>query len=314
MFLLIDAGNTRIKWALIDADDADVPAGAEPGEEPRTGPSTGPGTCLGTGLGSWLAYGAVLHADAVQLPAAWHAAHAALVAAGHAPATSVLAANVAGAALRDRLTHMLTTGADAPPASAGGATAPGLGGAAHLPAGALLIASGAIEWFASVAERAGVKNGYRNPAQLGCDRFAAAIGAHALAPGQAVIVANCGTATTIDAVTADGVFLGGMILPGLGLMATSLARNTAQLPQVAQGGKLPSGFADNTDDAILSGLLAAQAGAIEHACALHRAEACLISGGAAPYIAPALPAQIPHRLVDNIVLIGLQAAAGSARP
>jgi type III pantothenate kinase len=272
--LLIDAGNTRIKWALISAH---APAGAVLG------------TKLRTSLGAWLDYGAVMHADAAQLPAAWQAAQAALLAAGHAPATRVLAANVAGAALRDSLTQMLA-------------------------AGPLPIAPDAIEWFASVPERAGVKNGYRNPAQLGCDRFAAAIGAHALAPGQAVIVANCGTATTIDAVSADGVFLGGMILPGLGLMATSLARNTAQLPQIAQGGKLPSGFADNTDDAILSGLLAAQAGAIEHACALHKAEACLISGGAAAYIAPTLPAQIPHRLVDNIVLIGLQAAACSARP
>jgi type III pantothenate kinase len=95
-------------------------------------------------------------------------------------------------------------------------------------------------------------------------------------------------------------------------MATSLARNTAQLPQIAQGGKLPSGFADNTDDAILSGLLAAQAGAIAQAFALHQATECLISGGAAQYIAPALPAQVSHRLVDNIVLIGLHAAAGSA--
>lgn len=273
MMLLIDAGNTRIKWALA---------------EPQAAP------------GDWLDYGAVMHADAAQLPAAWHAAHAARLAQGHAAVTRVLAANVAGAALRDRLTHMLTTGRDA--ADTIGAP----------PAGALRVAPDGIEWFASVPERAGVRNGYRNPAQLGCDRFAAAIGAHAQAPGKAVIVANCGTATTIDAVSADGLFLGGMILPGLGLMATSLARNTAQLPQVAQGGKLPSGFADNTDDAILSGLLAAQAGAIEHACALHRAELCLVSGGAAGYIAPALPASIPHRLVDNIVLIGLHAAAGSA--
>ncbi|WP_377703257.1 type III pantothenate kinase [Pseudoduganella sp. UC29_71] len=298
MILLIDAGNTRIKWALIDS--APAPAAA---------------------LGTWLAYGAVMHADAAQLPAAWHAAHAAQVAAGRPAVSRVLAANVAGTALRDRLTRMLTTGADAtagtaeatPPAvpAAPLQPAPGASGAGRLAAGGLLVAPEAIEWFASLPERAGVKNGYRNPAQLGCDRFAAAIGAHALAPGQSVIVANCGTATTIDAVTADGRFLGGMILPGLGLMATSLARNTAQLPQVAQGGKLPSGFADNTDDAILSGLLAAQAGAIEHACALHQAQACLISGGAAAYIAPALPAGIPHRLVDNIVLIGLQAAAGS---
>ena len=257
MMLLIDAGNTRIKWALAAPD-------AAPGD--------------------WLDYGAVMHADAARLPAAWQAAHAARAAQGRSPVASVLAANVAGAALSQQLEQMLA------------AALPGAG----------------IEWFASVPERAGVRNGYRNPAQLGCDRFAAAIGAHALAPGKALIVANCGTATTIDAVSADGVFLGGMILPGLGLMATSLARNTAQLPQVAQGGKLPSGFADNTDDAILSGLLAAQAGAIEHACALHRADLCLVSGGAAGYIAPALPAGIPHRLVDNIVLIGLHAAAGSA--
>ncbi|CAN7715696.1 type III pantothenate kinase [Pseudoduganella sp. LjRoot289] len=274
MMLLIDAGNTRIKWALAEPD-------AAPGD--------------------WLDYGAVMHADAAQLPAAWHAAHAARVAQGRSPVSRVLAANVAGTALRDRLTHMLTAGGDAGAAALASARPPG----------ALLVAADGIEWFASVAERAGVKNGYRNPAQLGCDRFAAAIGAHALAPGKAIIVANCGTATTIDAVTADGVFLGGMILPGLGLMATSLARNTAQLPQVAQGGKLPSGFADNTDDAILSGLLAAQAGAIEHACALHRAQECLVSGGAAGYIAQALPTGIPHRLVDNIVLIGLHAAAGS---
>jgi type III pantothenate kinase len=250
---LIDAGNTRIKWALA-APDAP--------------------------LGQWLAYGAVMHADAAQLPDAWRGALA-----QHGPAAKVIAANVAGAALRATLERMLE--------DSGGA------------------APGAIDWFASVAQRAGVRNGYRNPGQLGCDRFAAAIGAHALLPGRALIVANCGTATTIDAVTADGAFLGGMILPGLGLMASSLARNTAQLPQVTQGGKLPSGFADNTDDAILSGLLAAQAGAIERACALHRADACLVSGGAAQYIAPALGAHVPYRLVDNIVLTGLHAAARS---
>lgn len=251
--LLIDAGNTRIKWALAATDAP---------------------------LGHWLAYGAVPHAEAEQLTQAWRGALAA-----HGAIGNVIAANVAGAAIRAALESMLQDSGVAAPAS--------------------------IDWFASVAQRAGVRNGYRSHGQLGCDRFAAAIGAHALLPGQALVVANCGTATTIDAVTADGVFLGGMILPGLGLMATSLARNTAQLPQIAQGGKLPSGFADNTDDAILSGLLAAQAGAIERACALHVAQACLVSGGAAAYIVPALGAQVPYRLVDNIVLTGLHAAARS---
>jgi len=168
----------------------------------------------------------------------------------------------------------------------------------------------AVEWFASTLVRAGLRNGYREPGRLGCDRFAAAIGARALAPGQDLIVATCGTATTVDAVSADGRFVGGMILPGLALMASSLASNTAQLPQVDPGA-LPALFGDNTNDAILAGVLSAQAGAIERAVAGHRATACIVSGGAAPYIAPAL--KIAHLAVDNIVLVGLQAAAAWTR-
>src|SRR5450830_1676548 len=141
--------------------------------------------------------------------------------------------------------------------------------------------------FASLPQLAGLTNAYRAPSQLGCDRFAAAI----------------------DAITADGVFLGGMILPGLGLMTSSLARNTAQLPQIASDALLPAGFADNTDDAILSGCLAAQAGAIERAVRMHGASACLLSGGAALRIAPALALPVPLHLVDNIVMLGLQASA-----
>ena len=251
MLLLIDAGNTRIKWAL--ADTAAAP-------------------------GAWFAAGAVAHADTGQLAAAWQAAL------GKKSISRALLSNVAGAALRARLEQAL-------PAA---------------------LAPDAVRWFASQAQLAGVRNAYRDPFQLGCDRFAAAIGAHVLAPGQAVIVATCGTATTIDALGADGVFLGGMILPGLSLMASSLARDTAQLPhidRIDRDMRLPAGFADNTDDAILSGCLAAQAGAIERAFAAHGAALCLLSGGAAPFIAPGLA--LPYRLVENIVLIGLQAAAGS---
>jgi type III pantothenate kinase len=119
-------------------------------------------------------------------------------------------------------------------------------------------------------------------------------------------VATCGTATTVDAVRADGHFIGGMILPGLALMAASLARNTAQLPQV-DAGALPPLFGDNTHDAILSGLLSAQAGAIERAVAGLDGAFCIVSGGAGPHIAPAL--KVVHQLVDNIVLVGLHAAA-----
>ncbi len=240
MLLLVDAGNTRIKWALADR-------GATPGH--------------------WRASGAVAHADVNHLPAVWRGAQI----------EQVIVSHVAGQRLRDQLQLML------PPVP--------------------------VTWFASKAELAGLRNSYRNPSQLGCDRFAAALGARALVPGTALVVATCGTATTIDAVSADGVFLGGMILPGLGLMAASLAANTALLPQVATGAAPAPPFADNTDDAIRSGCLSAQAGAIERASRLHGGALCLVSGGAAPHIAPAL--SIPHRLIDNIVLVGLHAAATS---
>jgi type III pantothenate kinase len=173
-----------------------------------------------------------------------------------------------------------------------------------------------LEWFASCEELGGVRSSYPNPAQLGCDRFASAIGAHALFPNAPLIVATCGTATTIDAINADGVFVGGMILPGLGLMATSLAKNTAQLPQVALQTSLTQPFADNTDGAIVSGCLAAQAGAIERAVAAHAKAhrdveiSCILAGGAADLIAPHLT--IAHRRVDNLVLIGLQTVATHA--
>jgi type III pantothenate kinase len=249
MLLLVDAGNTRIKWALA-LDDA------APGE--------------------WLAAGAVAHAEMDQLAASWQT---------HA-ITRAIVSNVAGAEVRNRLQTMLATMlATAAPAD--------------------------LTWFASKPQLAGVRNGYRNPAQLGCDRFAAAIGARTLEPGKALVVATCGTATTIDALSAAGVFLGGMILPGLGLMASSLARNTAQLPHIAASGAgtIAAGFADNTDDAILSGCLSAQAGAIERAFGLLDASLCILSGGAAAYIAPVMSK--PHRLIDNIVLVGLHAAATS---
>ena len=248
--LLIDAGNTRVKWALADNDAAP---------------------------GVWLAHGAVTHADLPQLELAWSDAVA------RHGVGRIVVANVAGNALRVQLEYVLQR------------AFPGLD------------LEHAVTWFASVPALAGVTNGYRNSAQLGCDRFAAAIGGHTLAPGLAIIVANCGTATTIDAITADGFFLGGMIVPGLALMAGALARNTAQLPQIAQDGKLPDGFADNTDDAILSGCMVAQSGAIEHAFAQHGAAVCILSGGAAPSIAPLLT--VPYQMVDNVVLVGLHASA-----
>ncbi len=104
-----------------------------------------------------------------------------------------------------------------------------------------------------------------------------------------------------------------MILPGLELMARALASDTAQLPQAAPQTVALDRFADNTVDAIASGCIAAQVGAIEHALALHaRSQApavveCVLAGGAAAFIAPHLA--LPCQRVENLVLIGLQTVA-----
>lgn len=270
MLLLIDAGNTRVKWAV---------SGALSGAISGTFTEATAGT--GDLPATWLADGAVSHADLNQLPADWAAALPTTA------ITCVLISNVAGPSMRTALASLLA----------------GCG-----------VAAQSIRWFASLPQLAGVRNGYRDPGQLGCDRFAAAIGAHALAPGRPMIVATCGTATTIDAIDADGLFVGGMILPGLRLMTAALARNTAQLPQVAQGMSAPAPFtifADNTDDAIRSGCLAAQAGAIERACRDHGAALCIVSGGAGAAVAAALAPTLAHRVVDNIVLAGLYRACAA---
>lgn len=267
MLLLIDAGNTAIKWATLES--ASVP----------------------TRLGGWQQSGSCSQDQVMQLATVWRAAMVT-----SAALTRVLVSNVAGPALGAALSAQL-----------------------HAAFGPALR----LEWFASQPSCAGVRNGYRDPAQLGCDRFAAAIAARALFPTQALIIATCGTATTVDALAADGVFLGGMILPGLGLMARALASNTAQLPLSAAQAAIPAQvlqrFADNTADAIASGCLAAQVGAIERALALHAQQQvgaadgldgpvrCLLAGGAAALIAPHLTA--PCERVDNLVLIGLQVAA-----
>ena len=60
-----------------------------------------------------------------------------------------------------------------------------------------------------------IRNDYLTPATLGRDRLAAAVGAAVLWPGRNVLIVDCGTAVTIDLVTADGTFRGGCISPGL---------------------------------------------------------------------------------------------------
>lgn len=157
-------------------------------------------------------------------------------------------------------------------------------------------------WLRSTAEACGVRNRYEQAERLGADRWAALIGARSHR-SSACLVVCAGTATTVDWLDADGVFRGGLILPGVDLMKASLARNTAQLP-LGDGS-----FREeprNTLDAIASGCLHAQLGAIERMFAPLSNETdacCLLTGGAAPRLASHL--SIPFQLMDNLILDGL---------
>lgn len=158
-------------------------------------------------------------------------------------------------------------------------------------------------WARPQAAQCGVTCRY-DTAQLGADRWAALLGAWHRQHG-ACLVVGAGTATTADLLSARGEFLGGIIFPGVALMKRSLAENTARLP-FAEGAWAEE--PRNTADAIETGVLQAQAGAIERmyarlAGAAEGGAVCLMSGGAAARIAERL--SVPHRLADHLVLDGL---------
>ena len=170
-----------------------------------------------------------------------------------------------------------------------------------------------IEWLRPTSAACGVTNRYALPDRLGADRWAALIAARADAKAARLIVC-AGTATTVDWLDANGVFRGGLILPGVDLMRASLARNTAQLPLAA--GEFCS-EPRTTVDAIESGCLHAQIGAIERMFANLAGEPgalCLLTGGAAHRLAPLLA--IPFRPCETLILDGLRhyARVGSAEP
>ncbi|MEY3201732.1 MAG: hypothetical protein RIR70_1282 [Pseudomonadota bacterium] len=167
---------------------------------------------------------------------------------------------------------------------------------------ALAQAGLATHFFKAEAARCGLTNLYREPAQLGADRFAALIGARALHPGPLLVVC-AGTATTIDHVDAEGYFQGGLILPGLQMMRESLAHGTAGLP-LATGP-----FVDwprSTDEAIMAGCLAAQVGAVMQMWQRlpdTPDRLCLLCGGAAASLVMQMPQ--PCRQVPDLVLQGV---------
>jgi type III pantothenate kinase len=236
--LAIDAGNTRIKWAVHDGR-------------------------------AWKASGAIATADSSTLHETLRPG---------LPVERVIVSNVAGAQVRSHIEE------------------------------AFRNARVRVDVIVSQRAQLGVTNGYREPSQLGSDRWAALIAAHRGYPDHKLVV-NVGTALTIDALSAGGEFMGGLIVAGPALMRRSLDLGTAGLRHTE--GAMHE-FPQATADAITSGSIQACAGAVARLGDAMGARDCpvgriILSGGAAGELATWLP--YPATLHDNLVLEGLLAIA-----
>ena len=165
------------------------------------------------------------------------------------------------------------------------------------------------QWVVSSPNEAGLSNGYDHPTRLGADRWVAMIGAHhrLAARGQhsPCVVVMVGTAVTVEAIDEAGKFLGGIILPGHGIMLRALESGTAGL-------HVPTGevknFPTNTSDALTSGGTFAIAGAVQrmvdHLSAhCGQAPQCIMTGGAGWKMAPSM--SVPVELVESLIFDGL---------
>jgi type III pantothenate kinase len=154
----------------------------------------------------------------------------------------------------------------------------------------------------SSANGSGVSNGYKNPAQLGVDRWLGLLAARQMTR-QAVCIADCGTALTIDLMNEQGMHLGGVICPGLTMMRKSLCAGTSALTYDEQD--YPVGLSDATLPGIYSGTFLAVAGLIEQIVSRQaRRPHILLTGGDASKLAAYLGYQ--SSLVPDLVLRGLR--------
>ncbi|WP_320534871.1 biotin--[acetyl-CoA-carboxylase] ligase [Robbsia andropogonis] len=280
--LLIDSGNSRLKWALTDAAGAWLAHGAANKSNAHDAGTAAPAPSLDNVATSdavaALRSPTALEADATeQLQQAWRTL---------TPPDEIWISNVAGATIAASI------------AAACSAMWPNT--PRHV--------------IRAQPAQCGVVNTYAQPETLGSDRWAGMIAAHAAYPGEALLIATFGTATTIDTISADGRFNGGWIAPGWSVMLRSLGQHAAQLPTLHDAdvhAGMAAGFARTTREAIVEGCRQAQAGLIMSAWRTWEDDAtdasatrrCIVAGGAAREVLPVLSMPITRH--DDLVLQGL---------
>lgn len=239
MILLVDAGNTRIKWRIVSGCELQ-------------------------------ASGAVLTTQVATLEPAWCAY----------PLRGAVLSCVADAAARAGLVRLMAT---------------------------LDIVA---RWVQPVREQYGLTNLYDTPEQLGADRYAALIAAARLQQRDCVVV-GAGTATTVDMLGRNGVFLGGVIIPGADLMRAALLGGTgeveARMRQVGSSAT-PTALPRDTDTAVAMGIALAQAGVVKAMCermpgAPDQQPLVILTGGARDRLRGWLSNEVIE--IEDLVLEGL---------
>ena len=238
MNLLVDLGNTRLKWAL------------DRGER-------------------WEPGGDIVHAHGVGdlLDQAWSTLE---------PPAKAVVASVAGTEALTAMQHWMTSHWSLQPR--------------------VLVAS---------KELLGVRNHYSQPDSLGSDRWAALIAAHHIVKGPLVVV-DGGTAVTLDALSAEGDYQGGVIFPGLNLLRQSLDTGTHGIK--VEAGNPRNCLARTTADGIAAGTLFGLSGAIDRVVSEFKRTLgvdtqVILTGGDGRQLAALL--STPVKVMPDLVLKGL---------
>jgi type III pantothenate kinase len=323
--LLIDIGNTRVKWArLVDGKMSKQQASANAGWTADDYARR----VIGRGWKQAVATSArrAAHVDAAATSAR-RAAHVdAAATSAHraadvdAAATSAhRAAHVDAAAPSGRRAHRVD--ADTSATATDRIVVSSVAGDEvnrTLTAAARKAGAPTPEFVTSERKAAGITTDYIDPWRLGVDRFVAAIGAHHLSSGQPVCVVSIGTAMTVDLVDGTGRHRGGAIVPGPALMVSSLLTQTNGIRRRAKGGSngATGMFAKSTRNAIGEGARYAAAGVIDRALEearilLGNKPLVLLTGGGAADIKPLIRSTCVS--LPDLVLHGLAvwACAGS---